>query len=167
VWVRSPESDAPIDTMSTGMLGEEAMADNRERNKAAIRRLLKAVEIQDYAVIADCMTEDCVQYYQRPSLQNDDGATGAPANRGREGILDEQRIYFHQLYKPGTVHITIENMIAEDEDVAVRFILRAATTRKGEAYENYYNFEYRCRDGKVCAYWEYVDSLYATKMLFS
>ena len=60
------------------------MADNRERNKAAIRRLLKAVEIQDYAVIADCIRRDtlCGRRVADDEMQHRyDSATKILANR--------------------------------------------------------------------------------------
>jgi ketosteroid isomerase-like protein len=141
--------------------------DRLERNKAAVRRYLEAVEAFDLEAVADALTEDVVQHYQRPSIRNDDGSSDHTANRGRDGILHELKTYFPQLYKPGTVKITVEHMIAEGDYVACRFILAATTARKGEAYENFYNFYYRCRDGRVAEYWEYVDSLYAEKLLFT
>jgi len=57
-------------------------------------------------------------------------------------------------------------MVAEADCVAVQFILCALTTRRGEPYENYYLFMFRCEDGKIAEYWEYLDSAYASAKLF-
>jgi len=37
------------------------------------------------------------------------------------------------------------------------------TVRSNEHYRNYYNFFYRCEDGKVAEYWEYLDTKYAAR----
>jgi ketosteroid isomerase-like protein len=141
--------------------------DTLERNKAVVRRFLENIPDRNLEVLGECLTDDVLQHYQRPTIQNDDGTQNATFLKGREGVLDEIRTYFYQLYRPGTVRVTIESIIAEGDLVSVRFILAAVTTRKGEPYENFYHFHYRCRGGKIAEYWEYVDSLYASAKLFT
>ena len=41
-----------------------------------------------------------------------------------------------------------------------------ATTAKGEPYRNHYHFAFRLRDAQIIAAKEYVDTLYAQRMLF-
>ncbi len=138
-----------------------------ETNKAIVRKFLEAMPDRDLAAIGACLAEDVVQHYQRPTIQNDDGSQNATFLKGRQHILDEINSYFYRLYRPGTIKVTIEGMVAEGEFVAARFILAAITAGRGEAYENYYHFLYRCQAGRIVEYWEYVDTLYAAKMLFS
>ncbi len=143
------------------------MMSQLEVNKAVVRKFLENVPSRNLEAIAECLAEDAVQYYVKPSTPNDDGTSNATENRGRDGILNEIRTYLYQLYRPGTIEIEIQRMVAEGDYVAVQFILRAVTGRRGEPYENYYHFLYRCRDGKVAEYWEYVDTAYGNEKLFS
>ena len=138
-----------------------------EANKAVVRKFLESMPTRDLTRIGECLAEDVVQHYQRPSIQNDDGTQSARSLTGRANILDEIETYFYRLYRPGTIRVVIENMVAEGELVAAQFMLAAVTTGRGEPYENYYHFLYRCRGGKVVEYWEYVDTRYAAAMLFS
>ena len=141
--------------------------DTLARNKAAVRKFLEAMPTRDLKAVGECLAEDVVQHYQRPGGRNDAGDSSSGFLKGRDAILDEIGTYYYQLYKPGTITVTIESVIAEDDQVAARFILAATTTRKGEPYENFYNFHYRCKDGLIVEYWEYVDSQYATEMLYA
>lgn len=122
---------------------------------------------RDLDAIGECLAEDVVQHYQRPTMQNDDGTQSAASLKGRENILAEIGTYFYRLYRPGTIRVVIEGMVAEGDFVAVRFILSAITAGRGEPYENYYHFLYRCSAGRIIEYWEYVDTRYAAAMLFS
>ncbi|HLG87987.1 MAG TPA: nuclear transport factor 2 family protein [Alphaproteobacteria bacterium] len=138
-----------------------------EANKAVVRKFLESMPSRDLASIGECLADDVIQHYQRPTIQNDDGSQTASFLKGREAILDEIRTYFYQLYRPGTIRVTIETLIAERDLVAAQFVLAAITARRGEPYENFYHFLYRCRGGKVVEYWEYVDTRYAQAMLFT
>jgi ketosteroid isomerase-like protein len=136
-------------------------------NKSVVRRFLEAMPARDLDAIAECLADDVVQHYQRPTMQNDDGSQSAAFLKGRDNILAEIGTYFYRLYCPRTIQVTIEGMVAEGEFVAARFILSAITATRGEPYENYYHFLYRCRGGEIVEYWEYVDTRYAATMLFS
>jgi len=136
-------------------------------NKAVVRKFLEAMPERDLDAIGECLAEDVVQHYQRPTIQNDNGSQSAAFLKGRDNILAEIRTHYYRLYRPGSIRVTIEGMVAEGEFVSARFVLAATTTGRGEAYENYYHFLYRCHGGKVVEYWEYVDTRYAARMLFS
>ena len=138
-----------------------------DANKAVVRKFLESMPSRDLAAIGECLAEDVVQHYQRPTIQNDDGTQAARFLKGRQAILDEIGTWFYRLYRSGTIRVTIENLIAEGEFVAAQFVLAAITAGRGEPYENFYHFLYRCRDGKVVEYWEYVDTRYAQAMLFT
>src|SRR3546814_6261006 len=47
-----------------------------------------------------------------------------------------------------TVNLTIQNLVAERDYVAGRFILEARTLRHDRPYKNYYHFLYRCEQGR-------------------
>ena len=135
-------------------------------NKAVVRKFLEAMPERDLTAIGECLAKDVVQHYQRPTNQNDDGSRSASFLQGRDSILAEIRTHYYRLYRPGTIRVTIEGMVAEGDFVAARFILAATTTARGEPYENFYHFLYRCSGGLIVEYWEYVDTRYAAAMLF-
>jgi ketosteroid isomerase-like protein len=138
-----------------------------ERNKAVVRKYLESVAVFDLEGIYDCLAENVIQHYVAPSHMVDDGNHGDEIIASRDSILEEIRTCFHDvLYRPGTVTIEIQSIIAENEFVDCRFILDAMTVRSNEHYRNYYNFFYRCENGKVAEYWEYLDTHYANKLLW-
>jgi ketosteroid isomerase-like protein len=49
--------------------------------------------------------------------------------------------------------------------VAVQTVMTARTA-KGAAYRNHYHWAFRVRGRRICAVKEYVDTLYAQRMLF-
>lgn len=142
------------------------MVDSIARNKSVVTAFLKAMETRDLGTIARCLAKDVVQHYQHPSNHNDDGTQHAALIQGRDNIVHEIGTYFYTLYREGTVSVTIQALVAEDDHVAARFILKAQTVRADELYENYYFFLYRLVDGEVAEYWEYLDSKYAAARLF-
>ena len=137
------------------------------RNKETVRQFLAAVPDQDRAAMGATLAEDAAMHYQRPSLPNDSGAKPIPCLRGREAILDDLGTHIFQLFRRGTIRVTIESVIAEGDQVAVQWIMAAMTVRRNEPYENFYSFYFRLRDGKITDFWEYLDTLYASKLLFS
>jgi ketosteroid isomerase-like protein len=149
-----------------GAQDEDRSMNQVEANKAAVRNFLTSIPARDLATIGQCVTADVVQHFQKPSIRNDDGRHDATLVRGRDKLLNEIGTYLHQIYRPSTIEVEIERMVAEADCVAVQFILRALTTRRGEPYENYYLFMFRCEDGKIAEYWEYLDSAYASAKLF-
>src|SRR5579859_2396733 len=109
-------------------LGMQAI-DTPEHNKSVVRKFLEAMPARDLRAIGECLAEDVVQHYQRPTIQNDDGSQSATFLKGRDSILAEIETYYYRLYRPGTIRVTIEGMVAEGDFVAARFILAAITTR--------------------------------------
>lgn len=142
-------------------------AETREINRAVVRKYLESVEAFDLEGIRQCLAENVLQHYVAPSHLTDDGVHGSPTIASRDAIVHEIETCFHdQLYRQGTVKITIQNLIAEGDYVAGRFILEARTVRADEAYKNYYHFLYRCEQGLVAEYWEYLDTKYSAAKLF-
>lgn len=138
-----------------------------EINKAVVRKYLESVAVFDLQGISECLADNVVQHYVAPSYMVDDGNHGAQTIASRESILEEIGTCFHDvLYRRGTVTIEIQMIIAEGDYVDCRFILDAMTVRANEHYRNHYNFFYRCEDGKVAEYWEYLDTKYADRLLW-
>lgn len=142
--------------------------DQLEINKAAVRLFLESVARHDLDGIRDALAEDVVQHYVAPSQMTDDGAHGSAAISSRGAILEEIGTHFHgTLYRRGTVSLTIQNLVAEGDHVAGRFILEARTVRTDKPYKNYYHFLYRCKAGRIVEYWEYLDTKYADQTLWT
>lgn len=136
-------------------------------NKAVVRKYLKSVEQFDLDAIRECLAENVIQHYVAPSHLTDDGKHDAATITSRDAIVEEIGSCFHQtLYRQGTVTIEIQSIIAEDDHVSCRFILDAMTVRANEHYRNHYHFFYRCEEGRVAEYWEYLDTEYASKLLW-
>jgi ketosteroid isomerase-like protein len=64
---------------------------------------------------------------------------------------------------PFRVHV--EELVAEAETVCAQVVIEARTA-KGREYRNHYHFVFKVRDGKIRAVKEYVDTLYAHRVLF-
>ena len=143
------------------------MSEATDRHKGVVRTFLESVPGRDLEAIGACLTADCLQHYQRPSACADAGAVGTPDIQGREAILAEIRDNLYKLYREGTIEVELQRMVAEDDLVAAQFIVRAITAKKGEPYENWYHFLYRFEGGRIAEYWEYVDTAYGARMLFS
>src|SRR3546814_4436128 len=102
--------------------------------------------------ISDWSSDVCSSdlHYAAPSNQTDDGKHDSAAISSREAILEEIGTHFHgTLYRKGSVTLTIQNLVAERDYVAGRFILEARTLRHDRPYKNYYHFLYRCEQGRV------------------
>ena len=142
--------------------------EKRERNRAAVRLFLESVACHDLAGIREALAENVIQHYVAPSHPTDDGKHDADLIASRDAILEEIGTHFHNtLYRKGSVVLTIQNLLAEGDFVAGRFILEARTVNGDRPYKNFYHFLYRCEDGKVAEYWEYLDTKYAHEVLWS
>jgi ketosteroid isomerase-like protein len=125
-------------------------------NKQLVVSYLRARQQGDLDTYAGYMTDDIVRYPPRPSLRD-------RVFRGKAEVVAGVRI---DLFEPGTLAMEVERVVAEGELVAVQFVLRGTTTRHQD-FETYQHFLFECRDGKVAAEWEYLDTLYASRMLGS
>ncbi len=128
-----------------------------EANKQLVQRYLRAMSAGDPA-LPDLLTED-VTWWVPPS---------SPLGGLREGkamVLElmASGVGLYDLSVP--FEIEVEAVVADGEWVAVQMVM-AARTAKGAAYRNYYHFAFRIRAGRICAVKEYVDTLYAQRMLF-
>jgi uncharacterized protein len=85
---------------------------------------------------------------------------------GKQAILEDFFGKAFPFFEPGSLAISVQSAIAEENAVAVEWVVKARTA-KGRTYENYYHVRFDLRDGKIHAVREYVDSLYAKEVLFA
>jgi uncharacterized protein len=85
--------------------------------------------------------------------------------RGRDTIIDEFLAGALRHYEPGSIRLEITAIVADGERAVVEWTSRART-RRGEPYENFCVGVFTVRDGKIQAVREYMDTAYATRMLF-
>ena len=127
-----------------------------EANKAMVIRYMELAQQADRDQCLEMLAEDAVRVFCRPGTRPD------PVTRGRENIIGNRPLT--TLYKPGTLKMEVENILAEGPLVAVQFVMRA-TTAAGEPYENFYHHLFEIHGGKITKYWEYCDTFYGMKML--
>lgn len=92
----------------------------------------------------------------------------APVGREHVGLdavlaLMASGLGLYDLTQPMDIERTAS--LAGDELVYVEMTIRA-TTKKGLPYENHYVMAFRIRAGRIAEVREYVDSLYAQRLLF-
>ena len=133
------------------------MSEQSEANKALVLRFMTAAQSADWDTMSNCIVEDYAQIFPRP------GVPGLPAGTSSRA---EIMAFVHGLsaYRPGSKRSEIESAIAEGDMVALQ-VRMAATTGRGEAYENFYAHFYRCREGRIVKAWEYADTRYAASKL--
>ncbi len=128
-----------------------------EANKSVIRDYFERVQRGDPAV-ADLIADDASWWVPPASPLG-----GVYEGKARVLELMGSGV---DLYDPAVpMQIQVEEMVAEGEWVCVQLVIEAATAR-GEPYRNHYHFAFRLRDGKIIIAKEYVDTLYAQRMLF-
>jgi ketosteroid isomerase-like protein len=92
----------------------------------------------------------------------------APVGRVHEGLdavmaLMASGLDLYDLSRPMQIERTA--CLAGDELVYVEMTIRA-TTKQGEPYENHYVMVFQIRGDRIAEVREYVDSLYAQRLLF-
>jgi uncharacterized protein len=128
-----------------------------EANKELVWRALRAMIAGDPS-LPELLTDD-VTWWVPPS---------SPLGGLREGkaavlALMASGVGLYDASVP--FRIEVEAMVADEEWVAVQMVMTARTAR-GADYRNHYHWAFRVRGGRICAVKEYVDTLYAQRMLF-
>ena len=126
-----------------------------EENKALVREYFRRMQAGE-ATVADLMTDDVTWWVPQSS---EFGGT----HRGKASVLAlmGKGVDLYQL--PLTV--VVEEMVAERDQVCVQLAIEAKTAA-GLPYRNDYHFAFRVRDGRIAAVREYVDTKYASELLF-
>jgi ketosteroid isomerase-like protein len=145
------------------------VTETAERNKAAVRRyLLEGIAGSDHRkVISETTTAQVITRFPAPSFLKERWADATEGfMRGQEALIATiEDSHEGGNYISGTTVIEIESMVAEGDLVAVRFTIAGLTSPKRTDYKNYYHHQFRMRDGKIDEIWQYVDTLYAHRML--
>ncbi len=128
-----------------------------EANKAVVREYLRAMSSGD-PCLPELLTED-VTWWVPPS------SPLGGLKEGKASVLElmASGVGLYDMTTP--FEIEVEALVAEADWVAVQLVMRARTA-KGQPYRNYYHFAFRLRAGRICAVKEYLDTLYAQRMLF-
>ncbi len=127
--------------------------------RAVVERYVAAVEAGDGATARDLFAESATW-----RLFGDMPMSGTW--RGRDTIIDEFLAGALGNYEPGSVRLEITAIVADGDRAVIEWTSRART-RRGEPYENFCVGVFTVGDGKIQAVREYMDTAYATRMLFA
>lgn len=127
-----------------------------ETNKALVRRYFEIFSMRA-ADVADLLHDDVTWWVPRSSPLR-----GIHAGKAAVLELLAAGVDFYAADVP--VRIEIEQLVAEADWVTAQVVIRAETARR-EPYENYYHFAFRLHDDQIITVREYVDTLYAMRML--
>jgi ketosteroid isomerase-like protein len=128
-----------------------------EANKAVVREYLRAMGSGDPS-LPELLTED-VTWWVPPSSP----LGGLKQGKAKVLELMASGVGLYDMTVP--FEIEVEAVVGDGDWVAVQMVM-SARTAKGQPYRNHYHFAFRLRDGKICAVKEYVDTLYAQRLLF-
>lgn len=81
--------------------------------------------------------------------------------RGIAGVMDVLTSGIG-IYAPGSMEMTLQRLVADDDHVAAQFNLKARLAN-GKDYDNQYFFLFSVRDGRIDGVWEYLDTLYQSR----
>jgi steroid delta-isomerase-like uncharacterized protein len=122
-----------------------------EHNKQVALRLYERLNAGDAAAVGDLVTEDYVEHDPLPGQ-----------GTGREGALDR----FSMIIRGLAPHFTIEDVVAEDDKVVVRWTNAGTHTGEfagipptGRPFTIGGIDIYRLRDGLLCEHWHQLDQL--------
>ena len=126
-----------------------------EENKALVREYFRRMQAGE-ATVADLMADDVSWWVPQSSEL---GGT----HRGKAAVLAlmAKGVDLYQL----PLSVIVEEMVAERDSVCVQLSIEAKTAA-GRPYRNDYHFAFRVRDGRIAAVREYVDTKYASELLF-
>jgi ketosteroid isomerase-like protein len=127
-----------------------------EENKALVREYLRRMQAGE-ATVADLLADDVTWWAPHSSEL---GGT----HRGKVAVLAlmGKGVDLYQL----PLRVIVEEMVAERDQVCVQLVVEAKTAA-GRPYRNDYHFAFRVRDGRIAAVREYLDTKYASELLFA
>lgn len=128
-------------------------------NKQIVERYFAAVNAGDMETITALLADDAC-FWVPPSLP--DGVEF----RGKAMVL---KLFTESvgLYDADAgLTVSIHSLTADEDRVAAELTIRGKAAAGGGAYENWYHFLFRVRDGKIVSIREHLDSLYAYRKLF-
>ncbi|PRB77526.1 nuclear transport factor 2 family protein [Pseudomonas sp. MYb185] len=123
--------------------------------KDLIRQYFDSVAGRNDTPITDYFAAD-IQWHLPPAHPFGGPFTGIPA------VLEMMGKGSH-LFRFDTIAIELHALIAEQDDVVAHFRLTARTPDDRD-YRNEYLFRFQCRDGKIIAVWEFLDTYLQHRM---
>jgi uncharacterized protein len=84
---------------------------------------------------------------------------------GRDAVMDEFLAAGLGLYQPGTLRFEVANTVAQGDHVVLELNVTGVSAA-GAEYRNHYVFVLTVAEGKVRAVREYLDTLYAHRVLW-
>jgi uncharacterized protein len=127
--------------------------------KTAVRDYIAAAQAGDREAVRNLFAEDATWTLDAGDLPM------SGRWEGRDEIVDGFLATALSHYEPGSVHLDVTGMIAEDDQVAVQWTSHART-RDGRAYENGCIGVFTVEDGKIQSVREYMDTLYVRQTVF-
>lgn len=147
--------------------GQSSMS--TETNKSIARRFFDAACSGDVDTVAALLADDATWWVPRPFGERIAPAAGvtfpaAGVVTGRDAILSEFVGPVMSLFRPGSLSLHVQEVIAEGDKVVVLLHIDADVA-KGGSYNNDYSLLLEIRDGRVQSVKEYLDTLYAVGVL--
>ncbi len=130
-----------------------------QQTKAVVERYVAAVAAGDAAALPDMFAADATWH-----LHGDMPMSGTW--RGRDAIIGEFLAGALGHYEPGSIRLEITSIVVDGAQAVVEWTSRART-RRGEPYENFCIGVFTVCDGRIQAVREYMDTMYAQRMLFA
>jgi ketosteroid isomerase-like protein len=138
---------------------EPGMKDEMEP-KQVLRHYLDALVAGDLEAVRDSFAEDATWTIKA------DLPVAGPWH-GRDQIVDDfLAAVMGERFEPGSHVFTFPTLLADGDTVVLEWHV-SARNAAGEPYENDYCGIFVIRDGRIAAVREYLDSLYAARVLFA
>jgi uncharacterized protein len=129
-------------------------------SKSVLRRYVAAVQAGDMEGVRELFAEDATWTLRAGALPTSGTWTG------RDTIIEGFLAAAMSHYAPGSVSLEITGMVAERDRVVLQWTSRART-REGRPYENGCIGVFTIRDGRIQDVREYMDTLYASEVVFA
>ncbi len=122
-----------------------------QENKALVTRFWEAFSKSDFATATAMLTEDATWWVAGATVLS--GTYTKPEVIELFGNVGESA--------PNGISVTPKLLTAEDDRVSMEAV-SYGEINTGKTYENIYHFMFVCRDGKICAVREYLDTEHVT-----
>src|SRR5579862_9385455 len=131
-------------------------------NERLVRDYFQALGASDLDRLADMISRDAKFRFA--------GGTGGeqPLVFDFEGLMSDLRNNLGKLYDADYgIQPEIQNLLAQEDRVAVEVRIRGRTAKGGAPYDNLYAFFFWIRDGKIVESHEHLDTVYARERLLA